>query len=536
MAGPTITKIGKYDVIEVLGKGGMGVVYKATDPKIGRQVAIKMMTGGFAENPDLLKRFYREAQATGMLEHPNIVVVYELGDQDGNPYMVMQYLEGEPLDKMIQQRREIPMVEKLGFIIQACNGLNYAHQRGLVHRDIKPANLMVLKDGNCKLVDFGIARLGDNSLTRTGQVVGTIHYMSPEQINAQVVDGRTDIWSTGVMLFELLTYTLPFEGNDMASTLLKIIHEQPPALSKFLTSYPTDLDEIIQRALSKDREERYQTAEDFAFDLGRIQEQLKKQVVSEYVDRARGLMERQRLQDAKELLQQVLRVDTSHSVAKELMHEVQQRMQRQVRGEQVRQLRGHAEDAFAQKAYDDALAYVEQALSLDKTNTELINLRELVRTAKEKKDKAAMALRKAESAQQSGDLDNAMKAVEEAIAADADNTQAKALHAAISRELAEHSKQRELQGILDEARRSISSRRYTAAFDVLKKAEEIDPASPEVHTLMNLASSGRDQESKRKEMEKIVSEIEEALNQDNYAVAVSRADEALQKYPSDPAC
>src|SRR5579864_1838471 len=193
MAGPTVTKIGKYDVIEVLGKGGMGVVYKAMDNRIGRLVAIKMMTGGFADNPDLLKRFYREAQATGMLEHPNIVIVYELGDQDGNPYMVMQYLEGEPLDKMIQQRREIPMVEKLGYIIQACNGLNYAHQRGLVHRDIKPANLMVLKDGSCKLVDFGIARLGDTSLTRTGQVVGTIHYMSPEQINAQVVDGRTDI-------------------------------------------------------------------------------------------------------------------------------------------------------------------------------------------------------------------------------------------------------------------------------------------------------------------------------------------------------
>ncbi len=534
MAGQAVTKIGKYDVVEVLGKGGMGVVYKAMDNRIGRLVAIKMMTGGFAENPDLLKRFYREAQATGMLEHPNIVIVYELGDQDGNPYLVMQYLEGEPLDKLIQQRREISMVEKLGYIIQACNGLNYAHQRGLVHRDIKPANLMVLKDGTCKLVDFGIARLGDTSLTRTGQVVGTIHYMSPEQINAQVVDGRTDIWSTGVMLFELLTYTLPFEGNDMASTLLKIIHEQPPSLSKFLTNYPPDLDEVILRALAKDREERYATAEDFAFDLGRVQEQLKKQVVSEYVDRARSMMERQDLQKAKELLQQVLRVDTSHSVAKELMHEVQQRMQRQVRGEQVRQLRSHAEDAFAQKMYDDALAYVEQALNLDKTNTELINLRELVKSAKDKRDKAVAALRKAEAAQQAGDLEMALKAVEEAVAADADNTQAKALQAAISRELAEHSKQKELQNLLDSARRDITSRKYTAAFEVLKKAEEIDPASPELHTLMNLASSGREQESRRREMDKAIAEIEDALNRDDYALACAKADEALQRYPNEP--
>src|SRR5512143_2135150 len=152
MAGPTVTKIGKYDVIEVLGKGGMGVVYKAMDNRIGRLVAIKMMTGGFADNPDLLKRFYREAQATGMLQHPNIVIVYDLGAQEGNPYLVMEFLEGEPLDKMIQQRRELSMVEKLGYIIQCCNGLQYAHQKGLVHRDIKPANLMVLKDGSCKLV------------------------------------------------------------------------------------------------------------------------------------------------------------------------------------------------------------------------------------------------------------------------------------------------------------------------------------------------------------------------------------------------
>ncbi len=238
MASNTLTKIGKYDVVEVLGKGGMGIVYKATDSRIGRMVAIKMMTGGFAENPDLLKRFYREAQSTGMLQHPNIVIVYDLGDQDGNPYLVMEYLEGEPLDKMIATKRELSMVEKLGFIIQCCTGLNYAHQRGIVHRDIKPANLMVLKSGDCKIVDFGIARVGDNSLTRTGQVVGTITYMSPEQINAQVVDGRTDIFSAGVMLYELLTGVLPFDGKDTASTLLKIIHEPPPPLSNYLDSFP----------------------------------------------------------------------------------------------------------------------------------------------------------------------------------------------------------------------------------------------------------------------------------------------------------
>src|SRR5947209_5498910 len=534
MAQNTLTKIGKYDVVEVLGKGGMGIVYKATDSRIGRLVAIKMMTGGFAENPDLLKRFYREAQSTGMLQHPNIVIVYDLGDQDGNPYLVMEYLEGEPLDKMIATKRELSMVEKLGFIIQCCTGLNYAHQRGIVHRDIKPANLMVLKNGDCKIVDFGIARVGDNSLTRTGQVVGTITYMSPEQINAQVVDGRTDIFSAGVMLYELLTVVLPFDGKDTASTLLKIIHEPPPPLKNYLDNFPADLEDVIKKALSKDREERYATAEDFAFDLGRVQDTFKKTMVSDYVDRAKQAVEKADLSKAKEILQVVLKVDTQHSVAKELMMEVQQRMQRQQRGEQIKQLRSHAEEAMSQKMFDDALAYAEQALTLDKTNPELINLREIVAAAKARKDKVEGAIRRAENAQQNGELEQAVKALEEALAADAENSKARTMHASLSKELSEKSKQREIQSFIDEARRDISSRKFTAAFEVLKKAEAIDASSPEVMSLLNLASSGREQETKRKELERYTGEIEEALAKDDAKMASATAEEALKKFANDP--
>ena len=534
MAQPTVNKIGKYEVVDVLGKGGMGVVYKATDPRIGRLVAIKMMTGGFADNPDLLKRFYREAQSTGMLQHPNIVIVYDLGDQEGNPYLVMEYLQGEPLDKLIATRRELSMVQKLDYIIQGLNGLNYAHQKGIVHRDIKPANLMVLTDGSVKIVDFGIARIGDQSLTRTGQVVGTITYMSPEQINAQVVDGRTDIFSTGVMLYELLTYSLPFDGKDTASTLLKIIHEPPPPLKNFLRVYPPELEEVLHKALAKDREERYATAEDFAFDLSRVQEQLKKTLVSEYVEKAKSSIERQELSKAKELLQQVLKVDTQHHAAKELMHDVQQRLQKQQRGEQIKQLRSHAEDALAQKLYDDALAYAEQAITLDKSNTELLNLRDLAQEAKNKKRKLEDALHRADSSYHAGDLEAAQKAAEEALALDSNNTQAKALQASVSKELAEKGKQRQVQGLLDEARKSISARKFTAAFDVLKKAESIDAASPEIHSLMNLASSGREQETRRKDLDRFTNEINDAISRDDYEAACDAANEALLRFPNDP--
>ncbi|HZU44739.1 MAG TPA: serine/threonine-protein kinase, partial [Terriglobales bacterium] len=169
-------KIGKYEVLDTLGRGGMGVVYRAIDPRIGRLVAIKMITGDYAKDPDYLNRFYREARSTGTLQHGNIVTVYDLGDQDGVPYLVMEYLEGEPLDKIIASRRDLSLPDRLDIIVQACTGLQYAHQHGVVHRDIKPGNIMVLKDGNVKLVDFGIARLGNSSMTATGQMIGTISY------------------------------------------------------------------------------------------------------------------------------------------------------------------------------------------------------------------------------------------------------------------------------------------------------------------------------------------------------------------------
>jgi len=173
------TKLGKYEIVEVIGRGGMGVVYKATDPEIGRLVGIKMMTSAVISDPDLLKRFYREAQSSGRLQHPNIVTIYDLGVHEGTPYLVMEFLEGESLDANIRARRPMSLEDKLNIGIQLCEGLAYAHERNIVHRDVKPGNVMLLKDGTVKIVDFGIARGGGDKVTRTGQVMGSIQYMSP---------------------------------------------------------------------------------------------------------------------------------------------------------------------------------------------------------------------------------------------------------------------------------------------------------------------------------------------------------------------
>ncbi len=533
MESPTVKRIGKYEVLDVLGKGGMGVVYKAVDPAIGRLVAIKMITTSFAEDPDYLRRFYREAQSTGKLQHHNIVIVHDLGDQDGAPFLVMEYLEGESLQNLIKTRRPMPLLDKLDLIIQGCNGLHYAHQRNIVHRDIKPANLMVLNDGLLKIVDFGIARVESENVTLPGQVVGTIQYMSPEQLNGIPVDCRTDIFSTAVVLYQLLTYSLPFQGKDTGSTLLKIINEPAPRLQKFLETYPAELDDILQRALAKARQDRYATAEDFAFELGQVHDQLKRELVSEYLKTAEDLMSRAELGKAKEQIFQILKVDRQNRRASDLLKEVQRRMDAQQRSEQARQLRAQAEEAILNRQLERALKHLDQAVQLDPQNAELIEARKNAYEEKARVEKVQESLRRAESAQWAGNLDEALATVKEALELDPHDTEAKALHSSIIREIAERSRQMEIEGLVADAQRQISSRRFTAAIEVLQKAEALDPNAPAVKDLMALAASGREQERRRKEVEQLSAEIQEALNHDDYRLACEKADSAVQRFPNE---
>jgi len=527
-------KLGKYDVLDVVGRGGMGVVYKAIDPGIGRLVAIKMMTAGFADDPDLLKRFYREAQSAGKLQHPNIVTIYDLGDQDGNPYMVMQFLEGESLDSIIGSRRPIPLEQKLDTVIQVCNGLNYAHQHNVIHRDIKPANVMVLKDLTVKIVDFGIARIGNENVTRPGQLMGSVPYMSPEQIKDKAyVDSRTDIFSVGVLLYQLLTNALPFDGKDMGAILLKIIHDPPPPLQTYLPTYPTELDGIIALALAKNPEERYATADRLAFDLIRVQEELKRNMVVGYLKSVENLVAESQWNQAKEQILQILRIDRQNSRAGELLRKVEQQIQTQKRSEQARELRVQAEQAIGRDELGDALRYLDHAVELDSGSHELRQLRDSIAERKARADKLAALLQRAESARDTGELEEAQKAVAEALLLERDNREAQALNVIITREIAEHNKLKQVQGLLDEARKRIASRSFTAALEVLKKADTLAPAAPGIRELANLATSGQEQERRRKQLEGFNAEIEDALSRDDFVLACSRADEGLQVFPED---
>ena len=243
-------RLGKYQIVEKVGVGGFGVVYKAYDPFIKRHVAIKTCS---AEDKETRERFLREAEICGNLQHRNIVTVFEFGFESETPYLVQEYLSGEDLDKKIKRRDFLPMPERILWLMQIARGLEFAHSRGIVHRDIKPANIRILDDGTAKILDFGIAKLAQqqSTLTQAGITLGTAAYLAPEQIRGEAVDARTDVYSFGVLAYELLAFERPFAAKEIPTLFYKVLNEPPPPLERLVRDCPPDLLAIVSRCLSK---------------------------------------------------------------------------------------------------------------------------------------------------------------------------------------------------------------------------------------------------------------------------------------------
>jgi serine/threonine-protein kinase len=265
-----VKTIGKYQVQRVLGTGGMGTVYEAVDPVLKRKVAVKTMTPGLAEAPELRLRFLREAQSAGGLRHRNIVTVYDLGDDRGEPYIAMEFIEGTDLEKIIQKKEPLSIERKLDVIRQICEGLGYAHKAGIVHRDVKPANIRLTPDGDVKLMDFGIAHLQSSTMTKSGLVLGTVHYMAPEQVQGRKVDHRADIFSVGAIAYELIAYRRPFEGDSLTTVMFKIMHEEADPSGLPSTDYSPGLEAIVLKALARDPGRRYGSLDDMRTELERL--------------------------------------------------------------------------------------------------------------------------------------------------------------------------------------------------------------------------------------------------------------------------
>jgi serine/threonine-protein kinase len=269
---PTVTKAGRYEIVGELGRGAMGVVYKAVDPVIGRTVAVKTIKlseeGTGLSRPELLARFQTEARAAGLLTHPNIVVVFDAGEEDGLYYITMELVEGKSLQAMLDAGQAFPLPRTLRIMEQTCSALQFAHERNVVHRDIKPANLMLTADDSVKITDFGTAKiLQFGTVQQTAHVMGTPSYMSPEQVKGRAVDGRSDIFSLGVMLYEMVTGEKPFPGQNITTVIYKIVNEAPVPPRQIDPSIHPGISAVVMRALEKEPEQRYQSCREMLEDL-----------------------------------------------------------------------------------------------------------------------------------------------------------------------------------------------------------------------------------------------------------------------------
>ena len=268
----TVTKAGRYEIVGELGRGAMGVVYKAVDPVIGRTVAVKTIRlseeGTGLSRPELLGRFQTEARAAGLLTHPNIVVVYDAGEEDGLYYITMELVEGKSLQALLDGGHAFPLPRILRIMEQTCSALQFAHERNVIHRDIKPANLMLCADDTVKVTDFGTAKiLQFGTVQQTSHVMGTPSYMSPEQVKGRAVDGRSDIFSLGVMLYEMVTGEKPFPGQNITTVIYKIVNEEPVPPRQIDPSIHPGISAIIMKALVKEPDQRYQNCREMLEDL-----------------------------------------------------------------------------------------------------------------------------------------------------------------------------------------------------------------------------------------------------------------------------
>jgi eukaryotic-like serine/threonine-protein kinase len=252
-----LQRLGKYEIVALLGRGGMGEVHKARDPIIGRHVAIKTISAEMVADDWLRLRFEREAQSAGNLSHPNIVTIFDFGEAEGRLFIVMELLEGRDLKDLIGDREPFTLGAQLALMEQICDGLAFAHLQGFVHRDLKPANIHVLPDGVVKIMDFGLARPNSSKMTQVGAMLGTPHYMSPEQVRGETAEARSDVFSLGVVFYELLAGRRPFDADSVHSLLMQVLNETPEPLRERVPGLPAGLTRVLERAMAKEPAQRF---------------------------------------------------------------------------------------------------------------------------------------------------------------------------------------------------------------------------------------------------------------------------------------
>ena len=522
-----LQKIGKFEILSELGQGGMGVVYKARDPLAGRLVALKTITPELVSEPEILKRFYLEAQAAGTLQHRNIATIYDLGEVDGRPYVAMEFVQGESLQGIIDLRAPIPLAAKLKLVQQICEGLGYAHKHGVVHRGVRPSNILVTNDGIVKILDFGIAHLESANLTKDGRFLGTLNYASPEQINDGRVDSRSDLWSVAAVFYEFIAYKKAFEGSNIAAAIAKVLTANPEPLSLCCPGVPAELDRIISKGLAKNREERYPSLDEMLDDLLPIARGLQQSFIGELIVEARNLRDQRNISGAQQKVRAILILDHTHAEGNRLYGEIQSELAHQAPASvaQDEQDRNGREQDFRLKetmwqadnlvtagkyeeAQDELLALRQDFPSSDEIRLKLEILGPLVRSGKFFKD--------GKNAFDQGEFGEAVRALTAALELNPQDKEALELKA---RALRERDRLRQVREALSAGQRAMRQGDSNTAAIELQKVLDLDPTHAQGTSLMGQirqTQAAREREAK----------IREGLQQADNLVAEKKFEDA----------
>ena len=534
MADPQPQKIGKYELRGSLGEGGFGRVYKAYDPTVGRMVAVKVLTAQGA--PDMIARFQNEAQAAGNLHHENIVTIYEFGVYEGAPYIAMEYLEGSDLNQIMASGQPLSLLDKVRIMSQVGMGLQCAHDNGVVHRDVKPANIKVLPNRTVKMMDFGIARLTrDDStrLTQKGDLIGTIRYMSPEQFAGLDVDALCDIFAYGVIFYELVSGKHPFEAPDVASFMYKITEGNPPPLSQMVANCPNSLQQIVMRAIEKDRDLRYQSLEDLLLDMWPLLLELQKQRAAELFALAHDLYTAGQLARAQAFMREIIDLDSSNPEVWELRERIQQASHRQSVRPKIEGLLRSAETDVSRRMFPEAIESLEAAAKLDPTDTDIARKVAEVRQQWDGAIKASRLLSDANREAERQNLTLAERLGSEALGLDPRNPKVAGFVETVRKNIEERENERRLKVGLDDARRLAAVEDFDAAIEKLEALRELSDPGGQVAGLLGRI---REQQHQRAREERLRSEkqvLRGILKQSRYADALPRLEALCAEFPED---
>jgi serine/threonine-protein kinase len=575
--------IGRYQILDRIGQGGMGSLFLAWDPMLERQIAIKLLRD---DNEELRERFAREARSVAKLRHRNIVTIFDVGEQDGQPFIAMEYIQGQTMGDLIRSGAAVHVVRKLQLIDELCDGLGFAHRSGIVHRDIKPANVMVEHEGAVKILDFGIARIAESGMTQAGMLIGTLNYMSPEQVAGRVVDMRSDIFAVGAVLYELLSCKQAFPGGLHNGILNRILHEAAPSLQDFCPDLDTEVIQIVQQALEKDPQDRYQDLSAMRRDLQRAQQRLesspeetvalrppepaetvaidgptmpprKAQTPRRGTDRE-GLARRRASQIAAHLEQahqalstedfegavaaaeQALLLDAEEADAIELLDRARAGLEER----QVQELLSRGEELLRDGELTKAMGLAEQALSLTPGSAVVLRLRDEVDRARdvrtrerERAEAIERAMERARTQLHAGDFDQAEAAAEEALKLAPDLADAKTVQESARKGRARREQEeldRRAATAVQEADRLFQSGRAAEAISAL---EGFTPAHPQVTSALTslrqvLERIERERREAKERADKIAAAIAAAAAAGPHEQAMAILDDALQLDPA----